>query len=119
MKEDKLLTELIIRRKQSDNPVFGTVQREIITDRDVFPYQRIWRGHYMSELPIVEGRRAGWRPVNNQCYIYQGCDKPDIPPPNHCFQAPCSTVFPCYRSCVQTENARKIMMNNMYIDEYR
>lgn len=65
-----------------------------ITDMDHFPYSREFRYQIFSQNPAVWAREAGWRPTYNNCY------NPKVksffaPEPKFCFQAPCSTVFPC------------------------
>lgn len=94
-----------------------------MTDMDVFPYPRYFRGSYLSETPIVMDREAGWRPVENKCYSIN-LPEPDIRNeyPNHCFQTATSTVYPCYpdylRKYADTE-AMAIMINKACIPQYR
>jgi hypothetical protein len=68
--------------------------RNMVTDMDEFPYNKYFRGQYNSEAPIVFDREAGWRLRNDRCYQgLVGYAEPLYP--NHCFEAPCSTVYPC------------------------
>ena len=65
-----------IRRKTSHSPYFATEQnsQNIITDQDHFPYTRYFRGVAHVPRPIIMEREAGWRPINNQCYLQNCCD---------------------------------------------
>ena len=83
--------------------------RNMVTDMDNFPYVRFFRGKYDSEYPIVFNREAGWRVVQQQCY--QGALGYKEPPyPNFCFEAPCSTVYPCYPDYLQ-KNSDKFALD--------
>ncbi len=69
--------------------------RNMVTDMDNFPYVRFYRGVYNSDKPGIFDREAGWRQHEQQCYTPSlGFKEP--PYPNFCFQAPCSTIYPCY-----------------------
>ena len=86
----------LIELKKKNQPFFATSEdaSNIITDFDHFPYTRWFRGIYNSEKPIVIEREAGWRNRNDLCYSYTN-DKKENFTINHCFEYPCSTVFPC------------------------
>ena len=64
-----------------------------VTDMDTFPYPRFYRGIYQLEEPVVLEREAGWRPRYDACYTPTRVVKEESP--IYCWQAPCSTVFPC------------------------
>lgn len=68
--------------------------KQTITDIDHWPYTRQYRNRNFESNPTVYGREAGWRPTFASCYTPNTCNikshKPKI-----CFQAPCSTVYPC------------------------
>jgi hypothetical protein len=66
----------------------------IITDFDDFPYDRYYRGVYQLNKPVVLEREAGYRTVQNNCYRFVSSYKSEYP--KHCFEAPCSTIYPCY-----------------------
>lgn len=91
------MTREMIRRKQGYRPVFGTETVRAITDQDVFPYPRYFRGVYNSSVPVVFEREAGWRSREDHCYRMTPCPKevkkneftPDVT-----FQIPCSTILP-------------------------
>jgi len=85
-----------IAAKNSSAPYYAdaSIVQQSITDMDVFPYTRFFRGKYNDHCPNVFEREAGFR--NH----YQAVYTPDIklpppPPPNVCFQPACSTIFPC------------------------
>ena len=65
----------------------------VVTDRDVFPYGRFYRGIANSSNPVIYEREAGWRRRNDSCYEPQR--KFDLETPNYCWQTACSTVLPC------------------------
>jgi hypothetical protein len=67
---------------------------KVITDFDDFPYDRFYRGVYQSDKPVIIEREAGYRLVENNCYRNNQSYKSEYP--KHCFEAPCSTVYPCY-----------------------
>lgn len=98
--------------------------KKCITDFDVFPYTRWYRGVATSDNPIIIEREAGYRKVqqslteeqkNNMKYRYttsntfkedtggkqmlglNGFFNATEPSQqiNHCFQAACSTNYPC------------------------
>ena len=60
-----------IIRKKSFYPYYATTKesRSVITDYDVFPYPRYFRGIAQSNQPIVAEREAGWRPRHDNAYI--------------------------------------------------
>lgn len=66
----------------------------ILTDFDDFTYDRFYRGVYQIDKPVIIEREAGYRLVENNCYKNVTSFKPEYP--KHCFEAPCSTVYPCY-----------------------
>ena len=66
----------------------------VITDFDDFAYDRYYRGVYQTDKPVLMEREAGYRRVSNNCYRYVSSYKPEYP--KHCFEAPCSTIYPCY-----------------------
>lgn len=74
-------------------PRTGTI-KAVTTDMDTFPYPRFYRGEWQSQVPIVFDREAGWHPRLDKFYGVINTAKDEKP--NHCFEAPCSTVYPCY-----------------------
>lgn len=85
-----------IAMKKQSTPYYATSEEasNIVTDYDSFPYTRWFRGVYNSERPIIAEREAGWRVRNDSCYDYKP-NKDKSQNPDHCFEYPCSTVFPC------------------------
>lgn len=85
-----------ISKKKEDKPYIATSEQQVLTDYDIFPYTRFYRGVPTSSEPIFADREAGWRPINQERY------KKDIilddvsTKPNLCFQAACSTSRPCH-----------------------
>lgn len=92
-----------------------------VTDFDHHPYSRWYRGVYYYPDPIVLEREAGWRPQEQQCYNPNYIPKKD-PVPQHCFEAACSTIFPCYPQYLAKYADRDkldSMINNACIVSYR
>jgi hypothetical protein len=113
--------ENLISIKKSSMVHLGTPYGMPITDMDHFPYTRFFRGSWKSRNPIVIDREAGWRPIESECYEKPTC-KYSSPYPNHCFQSPCSTVFPCYPRYFEKHTDRDaydIQLNNSCIVQYR
>ena len=112
-----------IAKKNGSAPYLATKKEasDILTDYDVFPYPRYFRGVPTSSVPIVAEREAGWRPRHDDCYkVLQPPSK--INYPNHCYQAACSTVYPCYPEYL-TKYADKellnVILNKACISQYR
>ena len=59
-----------INKKKGMNPYFATANDvlEVVTDQDVFPYQRMFRGVPESSVPIVYERESGWRDRHDDAY---------------------------------------------------
>lgn len=68
--------------------------KNFVTDMDDFPYNRFYRGAYYLDSPVIMERQAGYRLIQNECYKNKISYKPEYP--KHCFEAACSTVYPCY-----------------------
>ena len=112
-----------IAKKSGFLPYLATKKEasNIITDYDVFPYPRYFRGVPTSSVPIVAEREAGWRPRHDDCYkVLQPPN--EINYPNHCYEAACSTVYPCYPEYL-TKYADKellnVILNKACISQYR
>ncbi len=82
-----------IEKKKGFNPYIPTTEQstQVLTDYDVFPYTRYFKGIPTFSEPIVAEREAGFMIKNNKFITIQKSD----PYPNHCFQSSCSTVRPC------------------------
>ena len=112
-----------IQLKKNTNPYYSTKNQvaEVITDYDNFPYQRWFKGVYNSTVPIVAEREAGYRPRYDNCYKFRGNSEPAVYP-NHCFEAPCSTVYPCNPLYLATRGSigeQNIQVKEKCVIEYR
>ena len=112
-----------ISLKESSIPYWANDNsvRNTITDYDNFPYNRWFRGDYKSSNPIVAEREAGYRIRKDKCYKVIQPETPDDYP-DHCFEVPCSTVYPCYpkyMSKVADRNALNLIINKSNILQYR
>lgn len=112
-----------IQMKKHHTPYYATRNEvsDVITDYDSFPYTRWWRGVTGLSKPVVIEREAGYRPRHDDCYRVQ---KPQTQrlDPNHCFEAACSTVYPCYPQYLRKfadRDALNVMLNNACIVGYR
>ena len=114
-----------IALKERSEPWLPTVSdtEGVVTDYDHFPYGRYFRGQYNAVAPIVAEREAGWRQREDDCYELQQprCEVDDSYP-NHCFQVPCSTIFPCYpkfQAKYDSRDALLVSINKSCIPQYR
>jgi hypothetical protein len=114
-----------IEAKKASTPYYSTIHQVqgVITDYDTFPYPRYFRGVAESSDPIVAEREAGWRPRHDSCYRVTEPPGVDHPlPPNNCFQAPCSTVYPCYPEYLTKYSDKEsldLILNKTCIVQYR
>ncbi len=112
-----------IARKNGTQPYLANnkMVTNVVTDQDHFPYSRWFRGVYYFPEPVIAEREAGWRPRHNSCYDLV------VPPmeekvPNHCFQAACSTIYPCYPEYLTKyadNDTLDGLLNNSCIIQYR
>lgn len=80
-------------KANSSEPSYGTYEttREYskIERMNVFPYPFYFTSNPFSDEPSVDPRRAGW-----SAQITKPAPKFELDPyPDHCFQAPCNTVY--------------------------
>lgn len=71
----------------------ASMAQYVQTDMNEFPYPRFFRGGGSgSDRPLVFDREAGSRRMNTPGFqvITDSFARAD-----YCFQAPCSTIFPC------------------------
>lgn len=117
MNENKFIVKNEIIKKIGNCPYIPNlnITREIKTDMDHFPYTRWYRGVYNSDKPIIMDREAGWQIIDNDKYITLSNEKDEKP--NHCFQAPCSTIYPCFNT--KSRNTDYDIMNGNLITLYR
>ena len=66
--------------------------KNIITDRNEFPYPRFYRGRANINIPIVYEREAGYRLVKPFKFHFKSNFDAT---PRMCFQYPCTVDFPC------------------------
>jgi hypothetical protein len=113
--------EKLIQLKLQSKPYLSSGNIIPQTDVDSFPYKRFYRGEYQSLNPIIFDREAGWS---------HRCDKIHIPIdhkeevyyPNHCFQGPVTTVYPCMSEYQRKYSDKKEMDLQLYrtrVNEYR
>lgn len=115
-----------INRKNLSVPYHATTKQAagVLTDYDTFPYPRWFRGVYYSPQPIVAEREAGWRPRHDNCYRISepyGIQS-QVAYPNHCYEAACSTVYPCYPEYLakwSDKEALDVVLNKACIVQYR
>ena len=93
----------------------GDLGVSVITDHDVFPYPRFFRGDFRKETPQVFEREAGFRKTNNPCYapLYAF---PEPNKPNLCWEGPCNANYPCipeFSSKFTDRQAYNIQLNKM------
>jgi hypothetical protein len=113
-----------IIEKKGYKPYFADINTgsSILTDYDHFPYTRWWRGIPQSDQPVVAEREAGWRPLNNECYYPQKDNKKERLNNLYCFEAACSTVYPCHPEYLAKHSDKEllnIMLNNNCVVSYR
>ena len=106
----------IDRKNNYEYPMFATYcsASQSITDMDNFPYNRYYRGITKNSEPIIMEREAGFREIKNQDYSQNVCPRdnqyakfyPEVKP-NVCFQAPCTTIYPCRLSEEDKKNEKE------------
>lgn len=121
---DNVRTQIL--KKKGDKPYHATINTasSVLTDYDTVPYPRWFRGVPDSFLPVVAEREAGYRVRYDNCYKLS--ESPHIhehtPYPNHCFEAACSTVYPCYPDYLQKiadRDALNLVLNKACIVQHR
>ena len=91
-----------IELKKGNKPFLATTEHAtgVITDHDVFPYPRYFRGIAISNIPVVAEREAGWRNRNNDCRSLNiRSVNIEDPIPSIYFQTPANTVIPYGSTC--------------------
>jgi hypothetical protein len=112
-----------ILQKTSPYPSFSTNRTviNVVTDQDHHPYTRWFRGVSYFPDPIIAEREAGWRPLRDSCYDLIIPSKPEEEQAL-CFEAPCTTTFPCIPEVSQKYADRKALdtaINKQCIVQYR
>ncbi len=111
-----------ILMKLGPNPFYSTMEQggAVLTDFDTFPYPRFYRGVYNSSEPGVIEREAGFRQREDNCYkLNLQPMEDDYTTANYCFQAPCSTVYPCYPTQPSESGFSLTSLNRECIPIYR
>ena len=82
----------LIAQKNFSEPIDVTESdgKAVITPYNVFPYNKWFKGQFLSSEPIVAEREAGYRKIQNPISPILYDSNPDL-----CFQAACSLVKPC------------------------
>lgn len=117
MFNEEIVKQQIVDKLNYNKAYYGRKNfvRNIVTDMDSFPYTRYFRGSFSSDKPIIFGREAGWRLLDNKCYTpvltYM---KPMYP--NHCFQTACSTVYPCIPAYEPNGTAIDLGLNHTIVN---
>jgi hypothetical protein len=88
--------ECEIAKKQYYKPYIATIDdaRKIMTNYDVFPNNKWYKGQYLSSEPHVDNRYAGWRPLQHN-YKMVKKHKHEY----GCYEGACSTLYPCILNC--------------------
>jgi hypothetical protein len=85
------IRKLISLKKYSEPiDVIESDGKAVITPYDVFPYNKWFKGQFLSSEPIVAEREAGYCKILNPIYPKLYDKNPDL-----CFQSACSLVKPC------------------------
>lgn len=109
--------QIALKNKSIPYYAFQDTIKHVSEDLDHFPYTRFYRGQAKSDKPIVFEREAGYRQQHDKCY------KPLIKvkephKPSHCFEGPCSVVYPCYPQYLRKyadKNELEIMLNKVCV----
>ena len=103
-----------IKLKNSSKPYFADKNLVVnsVTDMDVFPYPRFYRGKYYDTDPNVMEREAGFRERHQNSYMPIVQEQEKIVP-NVCFQPACSTIYPCIKQnkAIQEQEERNKILN--------
>lgn len=114
----KYIRQQIIKKNES-TPYYAyqNTVKHVVDDMDHFPYNRFYRGQAKQPKPIVFEREAGYRQRHGKCY------KPLIKAtpnekPQHCFEGPCSVVYPCYPQYLRKyadKDELEVMLNKVCV----
>ena len=106
--------------KNSDTP-YRYSQTNVITQegRAYFPYPDWFRGEYMSDLPIIAEREAGFIPrleIEKES-VGAGCWKgiTGHAYPQHCFRTSSKTRYPCYPECTDDDDPTLQRLSKIYL----
>tara|TARA_B100000686_G_scaffold355018_1_gene469105 strand:- start:3729 stop:4109 length:381 start_codon:yes stop_codon:yes gene_type:complete len=110
-----------INLKNSSTPYYAYDKtiRHVVDDMDSFPYHRFYRGVYWKDKPVIFEREAGYRKRHDNCYKPKFNYIPN-PKPKHCFEGPCSVVYPCYPEYLRKyadKDELEIMLNKTCVSK--
>ena len=108
-----------ISEKIKSQPYFAyeNTIKHSVNDMDHFPYNRYYRGEYWRTKPVIFEREAGYRERHDICYKPMFKSIPSKKP-RHCFEAPCSIVYPCYPDYLRKyadKEELEIMLNKVCV----
>jgi hypothetical protein len=113
--------ETLIDFKKQSRPYLSSGTIIPRSDVDAFPYKRFYRGDYRANRPVIFDREAGWAPRCDKNYVPIKQPEVDLYP-NHCFQGPVTTVYPCMSEYQRKYSDKKEMDMQLYrtrVNEYR
>ena len=114
--------EKLIELKQQSLPYLSSGTSIPHSDVDSFPYKRFYRGDYKSTRPVILDREAGWTVRCDKNYKPIRPEEETILYPNHCFQGPVTTVYPCMAEYQRKYSDKKEMDVQLFrtrVNEYR
>jgi hypothetical protein len=92
--KNKNIINNLIAEKQFHKPSYVNFRyTQINNQNDIFPYPKWFKGNPDSNEYFIAEREAGFAPKRKYTIDVK---KPLKEENTTCFQAPCSTVFPCY-----------------------
>ena len=92
--QNKKIISDLISEKQFHKPSYVNYKyTQISNQNDIFPYPSWYKGQPKSFEPVISEREAGWAPKRKFTVDVKKPQKEEL---STCFQAPCSTVYPCY-----------------------
>lgn len=102
------LKDAILLKINSNPIVFSGTPVTLGIDREIFPNRDQWRGDYTSPYPIIDPRRAGYRPVVDISVVNINTKKYKLPP--NSFQTGPSTTFPPWRKKYDTSEKETVFI---------
>jgi hypothetical protein len=119
---NKEVVNSIISMKQQVHAPYSASITKTMTDMDVFPYPRFYRGDYKSDSVFIFEREAGFKPRRDECYHDVSNLVKEEFYPNHCWQAAPSTQYPCYPEYLRKDSDKKELSQQLFrtnVNEYR
>jgi len=94
-KNKKIINNLIAEKQFHKPSYVNFTYNQINNQNDIFPYPSWYKGQSLSYEPLIAEREAGFAPKRKYKIDVKKPTKEEI---STCFQAPCSTVYPCYNT---------------------